>query len=201
MTVCYRYSILLLLKNDYLFVAASFSIPSMLMVDESDSIFEVCVTMTTAPLGVMLAKDVELTLSTMNGTGKILLKVASKVRLESLFSASDADGDFIALTMPVTFTSGSSDGAMMCVNVTVVADAMVEGEMNFIVGLTLVTVGESISVGNNSTLVILVDSDGNDRFLVTLDIFICYPPQLLPFQSPLRLWWLRVTPQWRCVSL
>ncbi len=66
--------------------------------------------------------------------------------------------------MPVTFPPASADGAMMCVNVIVLADAMVERVMNFTVELSLETVGESLSVGNNSTLIILVDSDGNQQF-------------------------------------
>ncbi len=82
-----------------------------------------------------------------------------------IISASDTDGDFIAFTMPVTFTSGSSDGAMMCVNVTVVADAMVERVMNFTVDLTLETIKENLNVGISSTLVILVDSDGIQQYL------------------------------------
>ncbi len=61
-------------------VAASFSIPAMVMVAESDSTVEVCITMTTAPAGAMLAKEVDLTLSTMDGTGKIII-VAGKMKV------------------------------------------------------------------------------------------------------------------------
>ncbi len=72
-----------------------------------------------------------------------------------------ADGDFDILTMPVVFLPGSPDGDTVCVNVTVLADAMVERVMNFTVELTLDTVGDSLSLGNDATLVVLVDSDGN----------------------------------------
>ncbi len=56
-------------------VAASFSIPAMQVVSENDSYVEVCVTMTTTPAGAMLANEVDLTLSTINGTGKIIFRV------------------------------------------------------------------------------------------------------------------------------
>ena len=62
--------------------------------------------------------------------------------------------------MPVTFPFGSMDGAMMCVNVTVFFDGLVECEEDFTLQLVLNTDGDSISLGNNSTEIILVDSDG-----------------------------------------
>ena len=69
--------------------------------------------------------------------------------------------------MSVAFTSGSSDGDRVCVNVTVLADAMVELEENFVLELTLLTIGESLSLGNNSTDVILIDNDGMSfRFIL-----------------------------------
>ncbi len=82
-----------------------------------------------------------------------------------LFAASEADRDFDALTMPVAFRPGFPDGDTVCVNVTVLADAMIERVMNFTVELTLDTVGDSLSLGNDATLVVLVDSDGNEKIL------------------------------------
>ncbi len=106
--------------------------------------------------------------------------------------------------MSVSFTPGSSDGDMVCVNVTVIADAMVERVMNFTVELSLDTVGESLSLGNDATLVILVDSDGKQipsPLLTHNQLLTCYPPQLLSFRSQPRLRWPRATQQWRCASL
>ena len=68
--------------------------------------------------------------------------------------------DFISLFMPVAFNSGASDGDRACVNVTVLADAMVECEERFTLELILQTSGDSLSSGNNSTSIILADSDG-----------------------------------------
>ena len=76
-------------------------------------------------------------------------------------SDSAVDGDFNSLSMLVSFMPGSSNGSMVCVNVTVLEDMMVEREGNFTVELTLNTVGESLDLGNSLTRVILVDSDGN----------------------------------------
>ena len=42
----------------------------MKVVAESDGTLEVCITMMTFPSGGSLAKDVDLSLSTMSGTGK-----------------------------------------------------------------------------------------------------------------------------------
>ena len=60
---------LLMEKIQNLSVAASFSIPTMASVAESDSAVELCVTMTTTPPGAALGKQVDLLLSTMSGTG------------------------------------------------------------------------------------------------------------------------------------
>ncbi len=75
------------------------------------------------------------------------------------FSASVEEGDFMPLNMPLIFPTDSSDGDMVCANVTVVSDDMVECEEEFSVELTLDTIKDSLSLGNNSTLIALVDSD------------------------------------------
>ncbi len=145
------------------FVAASFSIPAMQVVAENDSTVEVCITMTTAPAGGSLAKKVYLTLSTMSGTGKILLRIARELRSkeECKYSlASEEDGDFIALMKSVAFTPGFFDGNMVCANVTVFPDGLVECEEDFTVTLTLNTIEDNLFLGNNSTDVTLMDSDG-----------------------------------------
>ena len=76
-------------------------------------------------------------------------------------SDSAVDGDFNSLSMSVAFLPGSSNGSMVCVNVTVHEDMMVEREGNFTVELTLNTVGDNLDLGNSLTRVFLVDSDGN----------------------------------------
>lgn len=62
--------------------------------------------------------------------------------------------------MPLTFPIGSAYGAKVCVPLTAVADNLVECDEDFMVVLDLLSSGTSISLGNNSTAVKLVDSDG-----------------------------------------
>ena len=70
------------------------------------------------------------------------------------------DGDFLEVEKHLIFTSGSVDGTMECINVTVIADNLVECEEEFSVDLTLNTFKDSIKLGNNSTLITLEDSNG-----------------------------------------
>ena len=64
------------------------------MVAESDGTLEVCVVMTTSQPSVALAKQVDLTLSTMSGSGKV-----SSKRIMSL------DLNSMSLFQPLTQTS------------------------------------------------------------------------------------------------
>ncbi len=48
----------------------------------------------------------------------------------------------------------------MCTNVAVVSDGLVECEEEFTVELSLVTDKQNLDLGNNSTAITLVDSDG-----------------------------------------
>ncbi len=57
-------------KPSNLLAAASFSVPTMETVAEGDSTLEVCVNMTISPPGGELATLVDLTLLTVNGSGK-----------------------------------------------------------------------------------------------------------------------------------
>ena len=60
---------------------------------------------------------------------------------------------------------------MQCANVTVLSDGLVECEEDFTVELTLSTTGGGIQLGNNSTSVILIDSDGM-HIIIMLKSFI-----------------------------
>ncbi len=66
--------------------------------------------------------------------------------------------------MPVTFTVGSFDGVAECINVTVLPDEFVEGEEDFTLELILNSVGNSLSIGNNSTAIAIIDS--NCKFML-----------------------------------
>lgn len=62
--------------------------------------------------------------------------------------------------MSITFPTGSAGGAEMCASVTVNSDHMVETEEYFIVMLALETSGTSLSLGRNTSVITLIDSDG-----------------------------------------
>ena len=68
--------------------------------------------------------------------------------------------DYNSLSKDVTFVNGSSDGADICVSLTVNADSLVEHEEAFVVHLSLVTSGANFHIGNSATMVTIVDSDG-----------------------------------------
>ena len=62
--------------------------------------------------------------------------------------------------MLLSFMPGSSDGDMVCYNVTILSDDLVESEEDFTVELTLNTIDDGIQFGNNITAVTLIDSNG-----------------------------------------
>ena len=63
--------------------------------------------------------------------------------------------------MSATFSNGSAHGTNICTNVTVNSDSEVESEEQFTVMLALVVSGTSLSLGNTTSAVILIDNDGN----------------------------------------
>ena len=109
--------------------------------------------MTTAPPQATIANEVTVSISTVNGTGKISRSSVSIDNVLNLFSESAIikDGDLESLSASLTFAAGSSDGAEMCAHVTALSEQKVENEENITVTLDLVTSGDSLTVGNNVT--------------------------------------------------
>ena len=66
--------------------------------------------------------------------------------------------------MPLTIPSGFTDGAMICSNVSLHRDNLVEPEEKFSVELALDNIKDNLILGNSSTSVILKDSDGMKSF-------------------------------------
>ena len=87
------------------------------------------------------------------------------------------DGDYGALNVPIMFSSGLSDGAMICANVSLLSDDLVECVEDFTIVLTLDTTKDTLSVLNNSTVVTLLDSDGKncEASLSSLKVFKISP--------------------------
>jgi hypothetical protein len=75
--------------------------------------------------------------------------------MHALFSAIIKDGDLELLSVSLAFAPGSSDGAEMCARVTLLSDYKVVGEENTTVTLDLVTIGDSLSVGNYVTNILI----------------------------------------------
>lgn len=69
-------------------------------------------------------------------------------------------GDYDSVSKLITFVNGSTDGAEMCISIAVNSDSMVEFEEDFAVILYLVTSGASLSTGNSTSVVTIIDSDG-----------------------------------------
>ena len=76
------------------------------------------------------------------------------------YTASVSGNDFQDLSLPLSFSSGSGDGAQVCALVDIFSDNLVEGEEDFAVTLSLVTSTASLSLGNKVTVVTLTDDSG-----------------------------------------
>ena len=64
------------------------------------------------------------------------------------------------------FESGMSDGSVVCANVSLSMDSLIECEENFTVELTLETIKDCLSLGENTTTIVtLQDSDGNNPII------------------------------------
>jgi hypothetical protein len=81
-----------------------------------------------------------------------------------MIAATIGNGDYFSLSIPLTFAPGSANGAEICAPVNARIDNLVEEEENFTVVLTLSTAGESLSLGNNVTTIILNSSDGTNYY-------------------------------------
>lgn len=60
----------------------------------------------------------------------------------------------------MTFAPGTSDGAIMCIPVTVHSDNLVESEEDFMMMLALVNPGHSVILAKNTSVVTVIDNDG-----------------------------------------
>ena len=81
------------------------------------------------------------------------------------YTATSGSGDYEPVAVPITFSSGSGNGALQCVDVTVYSDNLVEFEENFKAMLTLTTPGSSFNLGINTSVITLIDSDGRPALL------------------------------------
>ena len=66
--------------------------------------------------------------------------------------------DYTSVSSDEVFPSGSTDGAMKCVNITILDDITVEGNHSFTV--TLTTSDPDVMLGNNVTIITITENDG-----------------------------------------
>jgi hypothetical protein len=114
--------------------------------------------MSMIPSTATLSKNVVVSLFTEDRTG--IDGSINCVCMNRTVYAASSDNDYSSLSKFITFVNGSSDGAEMCVSLTVNSDSLVEYEEYFVVHQSLVTSGASLSIGNNVSIVTIIDSDG-----------------------------------------
>ena len=93
-----------------------------------------------------------------------------------LFQATDVEGDYSLLNVPLTFSPGSADGAELCVPVLAEADNLVEFEEYFVLNLTFLPLSlesqNSLSLGNTATTIHISSNEGNITKLPMISIII-----------------------------
>lgn len=139
--------------------AAILALPYMVTVAEIERVLVVCVNLTTIPFNATLANEAVVSLFTVDGTGIIIITVIVMLVIKfcHLLTASADDGDFIMISVTLTFAPNSSSGAEMCTSVTILFDNMMEENELFTVSLSLETVTDSLRLGNDLTEVNLTD--------------------------------------------
>ena len=82
-------------------------------------------------------------------------------KLFILFAAGTANDDFSPLSsVPLTFSTGSSDGEEICTSLMTFADDLIECEEEFTVTTAVSAVGCNLFLVNNSTVVTLIETSG-----------------------------------------
>ena len=83
----------------------------------------------------------------------------------NLATSGSSDVDFDALSMqPVVFQSGESDGAEMCVNISIRNDLTVECDENFTVSISLESDKNNLFLGQDLTTVTIKDSNSKSLY-------------------------------------
>lgn len=139
--------------------AASFALSTTATVTEGASLM-MCAQMESA--GATLGKEVIVTLSSIDGTGKDHAHILhSALHMTYPFIVGTAGDDYSPLSsVSLTFSAGSIDGVEKCITVNAASDDLVECDEEFKVVLALSTPGISLALGNNITAVKLIDGDG-----------------------------------------
>ena len=95
--------------------------------------------------------------------------------------------------MTLVFASGSPNGTMMCANVAVLNDSMVECDEEFSVELSFDAAKDNLILANNTTSVMLMDSDGMSKRAYCITYNLTSLSQLLSSQYQIWKWYQKVT--------
>ena len=73
-------------------------------------------------------------------------------------SPTASTADFLSVDTNVTFSTGTTDGAIQCIEVTIADDMALEANETFEIQLS--TSDLSVILGNNETNILITDNDG-----------------------------------------
>ena len=109
--------------------------------------------------------------------------------------------DYDAVDTVLEFPEGSEDGARMCINVTIHDDLLVEGNETFSVKLAIESGNGGVSLGNNHSVITILDANGQcSSIIVLLNDKACLL-QMDLFQFKSLLAWVKRMVQWKCVLI
>ena len=127
------------------------SVTPMLSINEGESV-QVCATLVTMEY---TERNFIIAVVTNDDTGaNTKLTVLADIIVHAIGLGSF---DYNAVSSNKTFTSGSINGAMKCVNITILDDNTLEGNQTFTV--TYMTADSSIRLGANMTVITIMDDD------------------------------------------
>ena len=131
------------------------SVPAVLSVAEDEETVQVCATLS---LGTEV--DITVTLATSDDTGMCVQHLALPC-VNNCFPPATDGSDYLGVSMDLVFTAGTSNGTMLCLNITINTTRTVEEDETFTV--TLTTSSSVVELGNYVTTVVIMDNDSMIR--------------------------------------
>ena len=134
--------------------------PTTASIEEVDSPFMACVMLTTAE-NVMLDDIIIVEINTNENTGEIKnsTKTFYDICAYILSTATNLDYEPL-IDEQLMFLAGDSNGTERCINITILQDMLVECEEDFNITLTIVKEQQNLVLGEATTTVSIIDSDG-----------------------------------------
>ena len=129
-------------QHSVTYVDVTVSVPTMVSVGEGDGTVQVCATLTAI-------EDTERNFTIMLAT--------SSLEGNQLYAAVSGS-DYVNTSVDIIFPSGSINMFTSCSGITIVDDAVLEGNQTFTV--RLITLDPDVMLGNSITTVTIVDNDG-----------------------------------------